>query len=226
MNRPTRYLGVLIALFAPLSATPVLADTLLFQQVSLFPNSTVLTSQNDLGGLGNFATMFDDFNLSQNGAIDKVTWVGGWFNGQGVGSISSFTIAFWSDASGQPGSLLFSSNITGNAHQTPLGTSNVGVLTFSYDAIFAPFLATAGTPYWISIVPNTTGGTPPLWGWDSTFFGGQSVQDFFGTRQIRSTDLTFALYNGPTPVPEPESFILLALGLLLSALIRPVSFAR
>ena len=191
------------------------ADTLLYQQASLFPNSTVLASQNDLGGLGNFATMYDDFTLSQNGTINSATWDGGWFNGAGTGSISSFTIGFWSDASGQPGSLAFSTDIAGDANQTLLGTSNFGALTYSYSAAFAPFLATTGTPYWISIVANTTGGSSPQWGWDSTLFGGQSVQDFFGTRHHSSTDLTFALYNASTPVPEPATFVLLESGILL-----------
>jgi hypothetical protein len=215
MNRPLGYFGSIVALFAFLLVKPTLGDTLLYQQASLFPSSAVLASQNDFSVLGNYATMYDDFALSQNGTIDRVTWMGGWFNGVGIGSISSFTIGFWSDAFGQPGSSLFSTDIAGNAKQTLLGTSNFGVPTYSYDAAFAPFDATAGTHYWISIVANTTGGSSPQWGWDSTLFGGESVQDFFGTRRAASTDLTFALYNAPSAVPEPGSFILLASGILL-----------
>src|SRR5258708_1879829 len=158
MHRPLRYLGLIVVLCAFLLVKPTLGDTLLYQQASLFPSSTVLASQNDLSGFGNLATMYDDFALSQNGTIDRVTWMGGWFNGGGIGSISSFTIGFWSDASGRPGSSLFSTDITGNAEQTLLGTSNFGVPTYSYDAAFAPFGATAGTLYWISVVANTTGG--------------------------------------------------------------------
>jgi hypothetical protein len=207
-------LRLIVGLFAFLFAKPMLADTLLYQQASLFPNSALLASQNDPGGLGNFATMYDDFTLSQNGIIDSATWNGGWFNGAGSGNISSFTITFWTDASGQPGSLVFSSDIAGNANQTPLGTSNFGGLTYLYNAAFAPFAVTAGAPYWISIVANTTGSSPE-WGWDSTLFGGESLQDFFGTRHTAATDLTFALYNAPTTVPEPGSFALLASGILL-----------
>jgi len=215
MNRSVGYLGLIVALFAFSLAEPTLGDTLLYQQASLFPNSTVLASQNDVGGLGNYATMYDDFVLPQNGIIDKVTWMGGWFNAPGIGSISSFTIGFRSDASGQPGSSVFSAEITGNGNQTLVGTSNFGVPTYSYNAAFAPFDATAGTRYWISIVASTTSGLSPQWGWDSTLFGGDSVQDFFGSRQPRSTDLTFALYNAPTAVPEPGSLLLFASGIIL-----------
>lgn len=209
MKRKMRHVGLIAALFTFILANTALADTLLYQQASAFPNSTVLASQDDLGGLGNFATMYDDFTLSSTASIDKATWAGGWFNGAGIGSISSFTVGIWADASGTPGSLLFSSAITGNAQQTLLGVSNLGVPTYSYSATFAPFAATAGSRYWISIVANVTSHSPQ-WGWDSTSNGGDSVQDFFGTRSVRLTDLTFALYDAPISAPEPGSFVLLA----------------
>jgi hypothetical protein len=166
-----------------------------------------LASQNDTsgGGAGNFATVFDNFTLSANGAIGNVAWAGVWFNPPTQGTITGFTLSFWADSAGAPGGLLQSYSIVGNASETFLGTGTLGLDTYSYSAnLGSAFNALAGTQYWLSIVPDTTA-TTPQWGWATGSGGdGISYQDFFGERSQQAFDFAFSL-NSANGNAVPES---------------------
>jgi hypothetical protein len=174
-------------------------------------------SQNDVGGFGNFATAYDNFRLGTTSTVNTVTWQGGYFNTATQNPISAFTLTFYSDNGGQPGTPLSSQRIPGNANETFVGfeqgTIPGGNLNFNYSTdLLTPFVADANTQYWLSIVPDLNN---VQWGWH-TGTGGDSIffQDFFGVREKNpdgmSTDLAFSLIGTPNVVgglviPEPAS---------------------
>ena len=203
--------GATLAILAPFQAAQA---GVIFSQAADFPAGTVSSSQNDtnVSGLGNFATVYDNFSFSSDNLVDGVDWVGGYFSGAPA-AISSFALSIFGNNAGQPGSLLFSETITGNAGETFIGTNNDGFPTYSYSAnLTNTFLAQAGATYWLAIVPSL--GFPPQWGWYTrTQGGGVSYQDFFGNRSRLARDSAFSLTG--ERVPEPSAILgLLSLGLL------------
>jgi hypothetical protein len=158
-----------------------------------------IQSQNDTstGGAGNYSTAYDNFTLGANGAIGNVAWTGAWFNPPAQGTITGFTISFWANSAGQPGGLLQSFTIGGNASETFLFSSGVSEI-YSYSANLATdFNALAGTQYWLSIVADTTT-FQPQWGW-ATGTGGDGISyaDFRGQRIAIPLDLAFSLNSVP-----------------------------
>ena len=179
-------------------------------------------SQNDtsVGGFGAFATSYDNFTLGPNTSINQVEWTGGYYNPQSPGTITAWTVTFWSDSAGQPGSALATFSISGNGSETSLGNDLLGDPIFLYTAAVS-FNATGGTQYWLSVVPDTA--FPPQWGWQTSSQGdGQSYQDLFGNRSQNLTDLSFALYEQQqSTVPEPGSLMLMGSGILgMAGLLR------
>src|ERR1035441_7107333 len=98
--------------------------------------NNLYASQNDtsVGGFGNFATAYDNFKLGSATTITEANWIGGYYNPQSAGSITAWTLVFYSDNSGQPGSALASYNISGNASESSLGVDNLGNPVFGYIA--------------------------------------------------------------------------------------------
>jgi len=166
---------------------------------------TYYASQNDttLGGYGNFAIVYDDFTLAGASTVTTVDWTGGYYGGGGTPDITGFTVDFFSDNAGQPGALLVSDSVVGNAGQTLLGDGD-----FSYSA-GAPFSAAGGTKYWLSIVPDMA--FPPQWGWESSSpSGGDGIayQYFLGNTSQVGTDFAFTL-EGNASVPDGGSTAML-----------------
>jgi hypothetical protein len=204
-------------------STRVHADTLYSQPTNYFGG---FYSQDDTttGGLGNFATVYDDFTLSSTATIGSVSWVGNIDNSV---SPTAFTIDIFANSTsscpgGEPscpntGSMLYSTTISGNAGQTFLKNDFFGDPAYSYsDPI--DFTATAGTEYWISIVaavPLSAGD----WSWESGTGGdGYSYQNFFGATTAIQVDEAFDLNTPSSAVPEPASAALLGVGLAMLAL--------
>jgi hypothetical protein len=90
------------------------------------------TSQNDTNGLGNYATVYDNFTLTTDSNIDTVQWVGSYFNPSQQAPITAWTVSFWADAGHQPGALLQAFNVAGNDGETFLQTDNVGDPAYLY----------------------------------------------------------------------------------------------
>ena len=79
----------------------------------LLSTGVLYASQNDVGGAGNFAAVYDNFQIFQNRPyyLDDVEWFGGYFNGAG-NAITGWTISIYADAGMQPGGLLWSRNFS------------------------------------------------------------------------------------------------------------------
>lgn len=174
---------------------------------------TAYASQDDnTGGFGNFATMYDNFTLGSTNAIDEVLWTGTYWNPSSPGTLLQFTLTFWPDNAGQPGAVaLYSAVIPGTGNETLI----LSPATYGYDvSLTSPFVATGGTPYWLSIVPTV--GYPPQWGWNvGTGGDGISYQDFMGSRNSVPYDMAFQLNGEATGIPEPVSLALAGTGLVL-----------
>lgn len=170
-------------------ATTILGLTLLTTNAAmaaaLYSQSTDngcgYASQNDTtsGGYGNFATVYDDFTLGSASAVTSVNWIGSIFEGP-IEPVTGFTINFLSDVNGQPGTVLASENIVGDAGQTSLGNDQSGDAEFSYRATLpTAFSATGGTTYYLSIVADLA--FEPEWGWETSGVGDDGAyQNFFG----------------------------------------------
>lgn len=163
---------------------------------------------------GIWTATFDDFVLPFSAGITTVSWAGflshDFGDGLDNGYISSFTVSFCADNAGEPGTLLYSANILGNADET-LSTQNA-YATYLYSAnLPSEFSALGGQKYWISVEPFFTDtspvGYPPgnYWYW---MFGSGGDNLSYLSGYESGNDLTFALFA----VPEPAPFPLLLLG--------------
>lgn len=170
-------------------------------------------SQNDTSGFGANFTSYDNFTLGSAATITSVGWTGGYYNPQSPGSISGWTVAFYANNAGQPGTLITSFVASGNGGETSVGFDSLGDPVYAYGAVVS-FAAGAGTEYWLSVVPDTA--FPPQWGWttSSTGDGVSYTDDPFGNRTQNSSDLAFSLYKTQTTIPEPGSLMLLGTGVI------------
>jgi hypothetical protein len=212
MHRIYRALGLaaILPMVFALMAGPAWADVVYSQPFDGTGNA--FASQNDTNGFGNFATVYDNFTLGSSSLIGNVMFTGEYFNPPQQGTITGWTIQFWSDNAGQPGTSLFSEHISGTGNETFLGDFG-GFPVFTYSLDIVGFMANAGTQYWLSVVPDL--GFPPQWGW-ATGTGGDGIafQDFFGSRSELFNDMAFTLSGPCGCVPEPCSLFLLATVLL------------
>jgi len=206
MNFGRSKTGLLAALFALVLTASAFADSTLYTQP--YDGKAILNaSQNDAGGLGNFASVYDNWNINPGGiyTVNEVQFTGGYFNGD-PGTITGWTVNVYFDNAGQPGNLQHTAHISGNGNETSLG-GNI----YSYDLTGLGFQELSGIEYWISVIPDLT--FPPQWGW-ATGTGGDGVayQDFFGSRSQLAADQAFTLIG--TAVPEPGTLVMLGTGVL------------
>ena len=196
---------------------PAAAGVLWDQPWDLSANLRASQNDTNIGGNGHFATTYDNFQLSASSNITEIDWTGGYFSPGTQGPITQFTIQFYNAGlPGVPGTALGSPTvIAGTANETFL-TNAQGFPIYTYSAATS-FAATAGTEYWVSIVPDL--GYPPQWGWAAGTGGdGAAYQVFFGAGNPVGNDMAFTL-KGNSGTPEPVSFSLAGIGLGLVGLV-------
>lgn len=199
------FLGLLVLLMtAPANAA------VLYSQP--FDGTNFFASQNDtsVGGLGNFATMYDNFTLGSAASISSINFTGDYGEAVQSYSMSGFTLTFYDNNSGQPGSSIYSQFTSGTANQTLLSPN---IFTYAIN-LTTPFAAAGGTTYWVSLVPDLALTLQWYWGGGS---GGDGIsyQDFSGVpRRKEPNDLAFTLNDTPiSNVPEPITLSLFGAGL-------------
>lgn len=230
MSRAIQQAGRIFALvcIAIGAAAPAAnAALILYEQVADFPGPSSFRTSYGIPGQSFFRT-FDNFTLIESGLVTEVTWQGSYSdfvdltNNPATPNTVSFELAFWSDASGEPGALLLSQTFPIAAVDVTfvgLSPTNRNVFNYGLD-LTVPFLAQAGTSYWLSIFSNSSSFTP-LWGWRTGSGGdGMSFQENLATGSEGPVDLdrAFSLSGQPGVVPEPSSILLLISGLAGAAL--------
>jgi hypothetical protein len=206
MNFVRSKIILLATLFVLVLSASAYADTTLYSQA--YDNNDYLNaSQNDPGGLGNFATTYDNWNINPGGlyTVNEVQFTGGYFNGN-PGTITGWTVNVYFNNAGAPGTLQHTAFISGNGNETLLG-GNI----YTYDLTGLGFQELSGVEYWLSVVPNLA--FPPQWGW-ATGTGGDGVgyQSYFGQNGQIPYDSAFTLIG--TSVPEPGTLVMLGTGVL------------
>ena len=194
-----------------LFSAPAFADVEVYMQPPTF-SGIFYASQNDIGGLGNFATAYDNFRIfshTKSYYLDDVEWFGGYFSPGG--SITGWTISLYADNLGQPGGILWSQSFSASyaGYMESCGFPG-NSCSHDMDGVHGMWLM-PNTTYWLSVVPDMK--FPPQWGW-GTGLGGDNLayQDFSGVRSPLGVDFAFNLQGIPSP--EPGTMILLGTGFL------------
>ncbi|MBV8281197.1 MAG: PEP-CTERM sorting domain-containing protein [Candidatus Eremiobacteraeota bacterium] len=200
---------MLAALFALIVTASAYADTTLYTQP--YDNNAYLNaSQNDVGGQGNFATTYDNWNISPGGlyTVNSVEFTGGYMQGS-AGNITGWTVNVYFDSgTGTPGKLQHTAHISGNGGETLL-SGNI----YTYDLTGLGFQELSGIPYWVSVVPDLTLSNGE-WGWATGTGGdGKAYQTYFGNNIVLPNDQAFTLL-GTTQVPEPGTLVMLGTGVI------------
>jgi len=212
---------ILISLAATLltaAALPASAGVLYSQRTD--PGLSGQWQSETSNGSNGFNQAFDDFSLSTTGTINNVSWTG--FLGPSSTAIDGFTISFYADdfdttdSPGSIGTLLASTVITGTAGQANNSTPDAhGFGVFNFNTAIDPFVATAGTTYWISIVGNPDLNSGDVY-WAFSDQGDGSFNTFNNNGvAVIGTDLAFTLSN--STVPEPSGLVLGGSGLMVLA---------
>src|SRR5664279_533506 len=107
MGRPARSLLATMAItLLLLCGASAFADVIVYIQPPTL-DGNLYASQNDTGGNGNFATLYDNFQILATVpyTLTDVHWWGGYFNPQVKGTITGWTVSIYSDPLGPIGTL-------------------------------------------------------------------------------------------------------------------------
>jgi hypothetical protein len=128
-----------------LCIAPASADVIVYFQPPTL-SGALYASQNDVGGFGNFASLYDDFVIFPQVPfyLNDVHWYGGYFNPPAHGHITGWTISIYADAALAPGGLLWTEHFANDASESFIGNFG-GFPFYAYheDDIGKPVLAEA-----------------------------------------------------------------------------------
>src|SRR5215471_2239381 len=222
-----RILAILAFAFPHLT----LAGTLVYNQPPVSPIQRILLAENVTSAtLSDIFVPFDNFTLSQDTVIDTVQWQGAYVDGRPAGSTPPpeavrFVIQLYSDAHGEPGSILDPPNMVSaspsEAHETLVGSipdfvdpddfifGPLPLTIYDYQVTFSTTVRlSAGQQYWLGIVAfmpdnagfdwfQTVGRGPDSFSWQVSNLGMLPL----------NLDTTFALFGTQdvNSAPEPAT---------------------
>ncbi len=174
----------------------------------------------DFGGFSDPDSGFisaDDFTLAAADTVRAIVVYGSYFNNDTLPAGDNFSVSFYNDLAGAPdgGAGPFASSALTVFSRVDTGLLNGnGLRTFRFELnLVTPQAFAAGTPFWASIINDTSGGVDPdddwIWSW---VLGGNGVQSNDGgaTWPIGPVEHHFQLHN--TFIPAPGTLALLGLG--------------
>jgi hypothetical protein len=198
---PSRSISLLVCLpvFFAGAASECLAQTEFYRQDPIqSPGGYSSQDARNPGGLGWFSEVRDNFPGTANTIINEVQFWGGYVTPVGMeGHTHGFTIRFYSDDSGQPGTLLFMQDVS-QFNETLFATIG-GLGEYSYSTSLSPPFTVASTEqYWLSVVAildRGGGADEPQWGWvqTATVTPPPADQVFFGQHLVINTDMSFVI---------------------------------
>ena len=196
-------------------ALPASAEVLFSQRLD--PALSGSWQSETTNGVNGFNQAFDNFSLATTGTINTVSWTG--FLHPDFSNVDGFTISIYaddfdnSDSPGAVGTLLASTVVTGNAGEAANSTPNKGSFgVFNFTTAIDPFIATAGTTYWISIVGDPSKNSGDIY-WAFSDQGDSSFNTYDGNF-VTSVGANMAFTLSDVTVPEPSGLVLEGSGLM------------
>jgi hypothetical protein len=153
----------------------------------------------------------DDFIPTASATLLSVQWTGIYAYVDTPPATDSFTIVFYADAAGFPGTVVGTFPVGNAVVRTDSGVDLfAGSDIYSYEATVNQAV-TLGTSYWLSVYNDTTADTDDNWFWGDIGGAGNSVAS---NNQIAwsSSDGQMDFVLEGTAVPEPGTAGLLMLG--------------
>ncbi len=143
----------------------------------------------------------DDFVLSTDTAITDVHWKGVYNPGSTF--VDDFSLRIYANSVFKPTTPIVSSAIysaaVGAPNRTPTGEFLLGYTVYEYSASISPFIAHAGTRYWLELFNNAD-----AWYWTRDPYAGNGASTEFGDSWHQTGDeYSFQLFN----IPEPTNMI-------------------
>ncbi len=197
-----------LAVAITISAAPVFADTVLFDQGPT--TGTANGAWQNITGAQNFA---DRVTFATATVVNGLNY----YSPQNYASLHTgsgdFHLKILSDAGGTPGSVLFQADLGYSSFSTTAFSDPVYGPIDELKFVFAPQTFAAGITYWVGLSGN---------GFDAAQVSVKSPQDglaamFSGasyTGQVGVGDQMYQLTSA-APVPEPETYALMMAGLAL-----------
>ncbi|MBI5863622.1 MAG: hypothetical protein HZB38_03755 [Planctomycetes bacterium] len=180
------------------------ADVLWSQpQVNSFGGLSSQDARNP-GGLGWFSEVADNFVGQTGWNVDQVEFYGGYATPLGQeGHTEGFTIRFYTDNGGHPGTRIFEQDVFSFTETNYYVHPSLGFAGYQYSVSLSPaFNISSDATYWVSVVailPRGGTANEPQWGWiaSSTTTLPHAHQWFFspGNFTEQGNDVAYSLLS-------------------------------
>lgn len=204
-----RHFALSLSLFAGFTFGSALGGEVLWSQpqVDSFGGLSSQDARNP-GGLGWFSEVADNFEGQAGWEVNRVGFYGGYATPPGEeGNTEGFTIRFYTDNAGDPGTRIFEQDVFTFSETNYYVHPSLGWGGYEYSVDLSPaFTIDTTATYWVSVVAILArggGADEPQWGWiaSSTTTAPFAHQWFFspGNFTEQSNDVAFSLINAGSP---------------------------